>query len=486
MATIHDLKPENVWRHFHALTQIPRPSGHVEKVSEYLVSFAKNLGIEAFIDDAGNVIMRKPATKGMEDCKGVILQAHMDMVPQKLADVEHDFTKDPISTYVDGEWLKAKGTTLGADDGLGVAAIMAVMEADDLSHGPLEALITRDEETGMYGAFNLKPGVLQGEILLNLDSETEGEIYIGCAGGIDVEASLEYKPQPALENCVARKIILKGLRGGHSGLEINQGRANGIKMLIRVIHDLLLEFDCRLADFQGGNMRNAIPRECQATIIVSKEEDLSELSQYIQEYEAQLNAEFAPIESGIQLYLEDAPMPESILPEEIQDNMVGVIMAIQDGVLRVIPTVPDTVETSSNLAIVEMAEGKVDMKILARSSNDAMKDYLADCLISCFNMAGMKTVTGGAYSGWQPDVNSPILKAMTESYKEQFGKDAAVKVIHAGLECGIIGATYPGMDMVSFGPTLESPHTPQERANIPSTQKFYDFLVSTLAKTPKK
>lgn len=457
----------------------------MEKITEFLVNFGKGLGLESFVDEVGNVIIRKPATPGMENRKGVILQAHMDMVPQKNNDKVHDFTKDPIETYVDGDWVKAKGTTLGADDGLGVAAIMAVLEATDLKHGPLEALITKDEETGMYGAFGLKPGTLKGEILLNLDSEDEGELYIGCAGGIDITASLEYKEEAPAEGFVARKLTLKGLRGGHSGLEINQGRANANKLMARVTHDLLVEFDSQLASFEGGNMRNAIPREAHAVLLFNPE-DMEGLDDYIKEYEEQLNAEYTPIESGITLTLEEVPVPAAVVPEEIQDNMINVLMACQDGVMRMIPTVPDTVETSSNLAIVVIAEGKAGVKILARSSADTMKDYLADCLTACFSMAGMKVELSGAYSGWQPDVNSPILHAMKLSYKQQFGVEPAVKVIHAGLECGIIGANCPGLDMISFGPTLRSPHSPDERAYIPSVTKFYEFLVATLEQSPEK
>ena len=485
MSTILDLAPQGVWKNFHALTQIPRPSGHCEQVSEYLVNLGKNLGLESFIDNAGNVVIRKPATPGMENRKGVVLQAHMDMVPQKVADEEHNFTKDPIQTWIDGDWVRAKGTTLGADDGLGVAAIMAVLESKDIKHGPLEALVTKDEETGMFGAFALSPDTLKGEILLNLDSESEGELYIGCAGGLDITSSMQYQEVAPTPGFIAKKIVLKGLRGGHSGMEINEGRANAIKQLARVVHDLLVEFDCELACFSGGNMRNAIPREAQAVLLFNPD-DMEGLDTYIQEYEAQLNEEFTPIEKDIYLKMEDTEVPATKVPEEIQDNIIAVIMACQNGTMRMIPTVPDTVETSSNLAIVNVGGGKVEIKILARSSNDAMKDYLADCLESCFSMAGLKTETSGGYSGWTPDVNSPILAAMRKSNKEQFGKEPLVKVIHAGLECGIIGAIYPKMDMISFGPTLESPHTPGERAYIPSVPKFYDFLVATLAQVPEK
>ena len=485
MSTILQLAPQNVWKHFYSLTRIPRPSGHVEQVTEFLVNFGKELGLESFTDEVGNVIIRKPATPGMENRRGVILQAHMDMVPQKNNDTVHDFTKDPIETWVDGEWVKAKGTTLGADDGLGVAAAMAVLEAKDLKHGPLEVLITKDEETGMYGAFGLKEGTLKGDILLSLDSEQEGELYIGCAGGIDITASLEYKEEAPADGFVARKLTLKGLRGGHSGLEINEGRGNANKLLARVVHDLLVEFDCQLASFEGGNMRNAIPREAHA-ILLFNPDDMEGLDDYIKEYEAQINSEYETIESNVSLKMEAVEVPATVVPEEIQDNMINILMACQDGVMRMIPTVPDTVETSSNLAIVIIAGGKAEVRILARSSCDTMKDFLADSLAACFSMAGMKVEFSGAYSGWQPNVNSPILQAMKASYKEQFGTEPAVKVIHAGLECGIIGATYKNLDMISFGPTLRSPHSPDERAYIPSVTRFYDFLVATLEKTPVK
>ena len=485
MSTILSLAPQNVWKHFYSLTQIPRPSGHMEKVTDFLMNFGKGLGLESFVDGAGNVIIRKPATPGMENRKGVILQAHMDMVPQKNNDTVHDFEKDPIETYIDGDWVKARGTTLGADNGLGVAAIMAVLEANDLKHGPLEALITKDEETGMYGAFGLKPGTVNGEILLNLDSEDEGELYIGCAGGMDVTATLEYKEVAPEEGDIAVKVTLKGLRGGHSGLEINEGRANANKLLVRFVREAVASYEARLVSWDGGNMRNAIPREACA-VLVFNPEDTEGLEDYIKEYEAQINAEYTPIESGITLTIEPVDLPAAIVPAEIQDNMINVLMACQDGVMRMIPTVPDTVETSSNLAIVIMGGGKAEVRILARSSCDTMKEFLADSLTACFAMAGMKVELSGGYSGWQPNVDSPILHAMKLSYKQQFGVEPAVKVIHAGLECGIIGANCPGLDMISFGPTLRSPHSPDERALIPTVSKFYDFLVATLEQTPEK
>ena len=485
MSTILSLAPQNVWKHFYGLTQVPRPSGFMGPVQEFLLQFAKEAGIEAFKDEVGNIIMRKPATPGMEDCKGVILQAHMDMVPQKNNDTVHDFEKDPLETYVDGEWVKAKGTTLGADNGMGVAAIMAVMEDKTLKHGALEALITVDEETGMYGAFGLKPGTLHGEILLNLDSEEEGELYIGCAGGVDVTATLQYKEVETNPSHIAMKVSLKGLRGGHSGLEINQGRANANKLMARFVREAITTCNARLATWCGGNMRNAIPREADVVLTLPAQDE-EKLQTLVKRCEDLFNEEYHVLETPISFKAERVERPAMETPEEIQDNLVDAIYACQDGICRMIPTIPDTVETSSNLSIVTIAEGKAQFSLLVRSSSESMKKYRALSLESCFSMAGMKVEMSGSYSGWNPDVESPILKAMVKSYEEQFGAEPAVKVVHAGLECGIIGSIVPGLDMISFGPTLRSPHSPDERVLISSVQKFYDFLTATLANTPKK
>ena len=485
MSEIISLAPQNVWKHFDSLTQVPRPSGHLEKIQSFLLEFGKSVGVEAFKDEVGNIIYRKPATPGMENRKTVILQAHMDMVPQKTKDKQHDFENDPIETEIDGEWVRAKGTTLGSDDGMGVAAIMAIMEDKTLKHGPLEALITADEETGMFGAFGLKPGTVDGDILLNLDSEEEGELYIGCAGGEDLTAVLEYKEVETDPADIALKVTLKGLRGGHSGLEINEGRANANKLLVRFVREAVASYEARLVSWDGGNMRNAIPREACAVLAIpaENEEELLGLVKYCEDL---FNEEFSAIETPISFTAERVELPAGEVPEEIQDNLIDAIFACQNGVTRMIPTVPDTVETSSNLAIITIGGGKAEIKILARSSSDSMKEYLTTSLESCFSMAGMKVEMTGGYSGWQPNVESPILHAMKESYKQQFGVEPAVKVIHAGLECGIIGAIIPGLDMISFGPTLRSPHSPDERALIPTVQKFYDFLVATLAQTPTK
>ncbi|MBQ3622208.1 MAG: aminoacyl-histidine dipeptidase [Bacteroidaceae bacterium] len=473
--TIKDLEPRAVWKHFEALTQVPRPSGHLQKVQQFLLDFGKSINVETWQDEAGNIIMRKPATPGLEARKGIILQAHMDMVPQKTPDSTHNFETDPIKTVVKGDWLYADNTTLGADNGLGVAAIMAIMEDDTLQHGPLEALITADEETGMYGAFGLKGGELQGNILLNLDSEEEGVMYIGCAGGLDITATMQFMEETPYDGDVAVKVQLKGLRGGHSGLEINAGRGNANKLMARFVREAMDECAVGLSSWKGGNMRNAIPASCEA-VLTLPQEGVEELKQIAARYQALYNSEYATIEEGITLTVEECELPETVLPEEIQDNLIDVILACHDGVLRFIPTIPDTVETSSNLSIVSIAEGEVQINILARSSCDTMKEFLALQLSSCFAMAGMKVELSGGYSGWQPNVNSPLLAALKKAYSNMFGKEPDVRVIHAGLECGIISTNYPGMDMVSFGPTLMSPHSPGERVEIATVEKFYSLV----------
>lgn len=485
MSEIKNLKPECIWRNFDALTQVPRPSGHLEKVQQFLLDFAKNTGVEAFKDEAGNIVMRKPATPGMENRKTVILQAHMDMVPQKEKTSTHNFETDPIQTYIDGEWVRAKGTTLGADDGLGVAAIMAVMEAKDLKHGPIEALITADEETGMYGANGLPGGELEGEILLNLDTEQEGELIIGSAGGVDITATLDYQEAESDKTEAAVKITIKGLKGGHSGLEICEGRGNANKMMVRIVREAIAEDEACLASWHGGNMRNAIPREAEVVLTLPKE-NVEDLKAIVAEYKETFNNEYKGIESDIEVVAEDVALPEMIVPQEILDNLVDAIYAAHNGVWRYIPTMPEIVETSSNLAIVDIDGGKAAIKILARSSSETMKEDLSTSLESCFNMAGMKVEFSGAYGGWDPNTDSELIKVMRNIYKNLFNEEPTVQVVHAGLECSIILSKYPGLDICSFGPTLLSPHTPTERAHWPSTTKFWDLLVKTLEEIPAK
>ena len=485
MSEIKNLKPECIWRNFDALTQVPRPSGHLDKVRQFLLDFAKKVGVEAFTDEAGNIVMRKPATPGMENRKTVILQAHMDMVPQKEKDSTHNFETDPIQTYIDGDWVKAKGTTLGADDGLGVAAIMAVMEATDQKHGPVEALITADEETGMYGANGLLAGELAGEILLNLDTEQEGELIIGSAGGVDITATLDYKEAESDEEDIAVRLTVKGLKGGHSGLEIGVGRGNANKMLVRIVREAIADDEACLASWHGGNMRNAIPREAEVVLTLPKD-NKADLIELVNDYKETFNEEYKGIENEIDVTVEDVELPATVVPQEIQDNLVDAIYAAHDGVWRYIPSIPGIVETSSNLAIVDIEGGKAAVKILARSSSETKKDELATSLESCFNMAGMKVELSGAYGGWDPNTDSELIKRMRKIYNDLFGEEPTVQVVHAGLECSIILSKYPGLDICSFGPTLLSPHTPNERANWPTTSKFWDLLVKTLEEIPEK
>ncbi|MBR4390239.1 MAG: aminoacyl-histidine dipeptidase [Prevotella sp.] len=485
MSNIKNLKPECVWRNFHALTQVPRPSGHLEKIQQFLLDFAKKVGVEAFQDPAGNIVMRKPATPGMENRKTVILQGHMDMVPQKTKESKHNFETDPIKTWIDGDWVKAKGTTLGADDGLGIAAIMAVMEAKDLKHGPIEGLCTADEETGMYGANDLPAGELKGEILLNLDTEDEGEMIIGSAGGIDITATLEYKEADTDPEDAAVKVTLKGLKGGHSGLEIGEGRANANKLMARFLRSAISECSARLASWNGGNMRNAIPFECEAVVTLPKD-NVEALKDLVADWKEQFADDYKGIESGIEFFADDVATPTTEVPVEIQDNLLNAIYACHDGVIRYIPSIPNIVETSSNLAIVNIGGGKAAVKILARSASESMKDYIAETIESCFNMAGMKVTLSGGYGGWNPNTDSEIVKVMAKIYKNLFGQEAKVQVVHAGLECSIILGKYPGLDICSFGPTLRSPHTANERAYIPSVPKYWDFLVKTLEEIPEK
>ena len=485
MSEIKNLKPACIWKNFYALTQVPRPSGHLEKIQQFLLDFAAQVGVEAFKDSAGNIVMRKPATPGMENHKGVILQAHMDMVPQKSKNSAHNFETDPIETYIDGDWVRARNTTLGADDGLGVAAIMAVMEAKDLKHGPVEGLITADEETGMFGANDLPDGELNGDILLNLDSETWGKFVIGSAGGVDITATLDYKEVATDPEDVAVKVTLKGLKGGHSGLEIHLGRGNANKMMVRFVREAIAECEARLATWHGGNMRNAIPFECEVVLTLPKE-NVEALNEMVAEWKERFAHEYKCIEEGIEFSAETVDTPANEVPVEIQDNLIDAIYACHNGVLRMIPSFPSVVETSSNLAIINIAEGKAAIKILARSANETMKDNVATTLESCFSMAGMKVELSGSYGGWDPNTDSEILKLLEKNYLELFGEEAVEQVDHAGLECSVILGKYPHLDVVSLGPTLRSPHTTIERAFIPTVEPFWQLLEKTLQTVPVK
>lgn len=482
---ITELNPQALWKHFAAICNIPHPSGHVEGVANYLMEVGKSLGLETVHDKAGNVIIRKPATAGMESRIGVILQGHMDMVPQANKAVNHNFEIDPIQPRVDGEWVTATDTTLGADNGIGVSAILAVLEATDLPHGAIEALFTRDEETGMYGAKELQPDELTGKILLNMDSETDGELYMSCAGGLDVEATFRYQEKETLhlEDYVAYKVSLGGLLGGHSGIDINLGRLNANKAMFRFLKIAVGCHSVRVASYAGGTLRNAIPREAETVVVVPKVREKKFLA-FVKDFEATLKHEYGYIETGLSFAAKESEMPEKLMPEPAQDDLINAIVACHNGVYRMIPDVPEVVETSSNLSIVTANAGVAEVKILVRSSSETQKYTLASELESTFSLAGAKVVFDGAYPGWEPNLQSAILQTMRPLYPAMFGREAKVKMMHAGLECGIIGAAYPGLDMISFGPTIEHPHSPQERVNIKSVENFWKVICTTLEHIP--
>ena len=483
MSTIKDLKPALVWNNFYQLTRYPRPSKHEEKVREFLLKWGKEHKVETFADATGNVIMKVPATPGYENRKTVILQGHMDMVPQKNNDVKHDFLTDPIETWIDGEWVKAKGTTLGADDGMGVAMAMAVAESKDLKHGPIEILITYDEETGMTGANKLQPGVLKGDILINLDSETEGELYVGCAGGMDTEGTGRYTKVRRPKGYQAYSLQVKGCQGGHSGMDIILCRANANRIAARLTDVILAKTDTKLVEFTGGNMRNAIPREAEVLLYIK---DPSKVARVLRKAGLQVLDEFAQTDPDMSISLTPAIFSKGYVKDDEARALVNAVLACPDGVERMSQTMPGTVETSNNLAIVKIAGGKVAIVTLMRSFMDSAKVALSRKIAAVLNNAGIKTRFVGAYSGWAPDDKSVILRVMKESYKKLYGKEPEVMAIHAGLECGIIGGIYPGLDMISCGPTLKSPHSPDERCYIPSVQKAWDFLVEVLKDIPER
>ncbi len=479
------LNPKAVWEIFEEICNIPHPSKHEEKIIEYTKNFGKKLGLEVSEDETGNVVIKKPATAGMEDRQTIILQGHLDMVPQKNNDKDHDFTKDPIEPFIDGEWVKAKGTTLGADNGIGAAAALAILQDNSLKHGPIEALFTVDEETGMGGAFGLKPGFLNGDILLNLDSEDEGELYIGCAGGIDTNVSFKYKDETVAVDHIAYKLEVKGLKGGHSGLDIILGRGNANKILNRVLWTANRELGLQLASIDGGSLKNAIPREAHA-IITIPEANAPKFESLVKETEAIVKKELGNVDPGLSLTAEKTETPKAIIEQKVAKNFFNAIYACPNGVMGMISDMPEIVETSTNLAILKSENNEIEVSSLQRSSVDSAKDDLANMIRSVFELAEAEVEHEGAYPGWKPNVNSPILKTMKEVYNNKFGKVPEQKVIHAGLECGLIGGVYPNLDMISFGPTIKNPHSPDEKVNIKSVQLFWDFLVETLKNAPKK
>jgi dipeptidase D len=477
---ITHLEPKIIWKNFAALNSVPRPSKKEERVIAFMKKFGEDLGLQTKVDETGNVIIRKPATSGMENRKPIVMQGHLDMVCQKNNDVNFDFDTQGIEMEIQDDWVKAKGTTLGADNGLGVAAIMSVLESNDLAHPAIEALFTIDEETGMTGAIGLKAHELHGEIMLNLDTEEDDEIDIGCAGGIDVTASKTYNLADSHGQIV--KIVVKGLQGGHSGMDIIKGFGNANVIIGRLLF-LGLDENIQLISIDGGGLRNAIPREANAIFSVRNSvqfiEKTIELKNVILE-------EFATIEKDLQINIENASSPEKAISEDDSRKVIFALNAAQNGVYRMSPDVKNLVETSNNIARVELKNGDLKILNLSRSSVESNKTAVAIQLKSVFELAGMKVEFGGSYPGWKPKPGAEIITIMTEIYKKQFGETPSVVACHAGLECGIIGANYPEMEMVSFGPTIRGAHSPDERASISSTQKFWKFLKEILANIPEK
>lgn len=482
---IRNIEPKAVWNHFADLNAVPRPSKKEERIIQFMVHFGKKLNLETFVDSVGNVIIKKPATLGMETRKTIVMQGHLDMVHQKNADTIFDFDKEGIKMFVDGDWVKAKGTTLGADNGLGVAAIMAVLSSTDIQHPEIEALFTIDEETGMTGAMGLEGGILKGEILLNLDTEEDDEIGIGCAGGVDVTATRTYKEEETPNNTTGFIIAVKGLNGGHSGMDIIKGLGNANKIMNRILFDGFTNFGLRIANINGGSLRNAIPRESFATVVVdtiSKEPFLFETTQLIQT----IKEEFLTLEANLEIEIKEVTSPKKVMDLGVQEGFIKAIYGALNGVYRMSPDVVGLVETSNNIARVIVKEGVIKIACLTRSSSESNKWDLANSLRSCFELAGFDVDFAGTYPGWLPNLNSEILVVLENLYKELFKENPYVAACHAGLECGILGQNYPKIDMISFGPNIKGAHSPDERAQISSTQKFWKLLIEVLKNIPKK
>lgn len=483
MGKLSHLEPKVVWEIFEQICSIPHPSKKEEKIIAFVKQFGENLGLETIVDDVGNVIIRKPATPGYENRKGIILQGHLDMVPQKNSDKMHDFEKDPIEPIIVGDKVKANGTTLGADNGIGVAAALAVLQSKDIAHGPIEALFTIDEETGMTGAFGLKPGLLKGEILINLDSEDEGELYVGCAGGMDANIEFTYQKEKTPENHVAFKLSLIGLKGGHSGMDINTGRANANKLMNRFLKYATKKFHIRIAHIDGGSLRNAIPRESfvHLTLPIELEHDFMRA---VKEFEHIYKSEYGLVESDVKFFAEKIERPQWVIDRLTQEHLIHAVYGCPNGVIRMSDAMPGLVETSNNLASIKINGNSIIINCLLRSSVDSAKKDLSEAIHSVFTLAGAKVEFTSGYPGWKPNLNSPILKVAQNVYQQKFGKVPEIKAIHAGLECGLFAGTYPQLDMISFGPTIRYPHSPDEEVHIPTVQKFWNFLLEILKNAP--
>ena len=479
MNILDKLQPEKIWHYFGEIMRIPRPSKHEELITKYLIEFGVNHGLETFTDEIGNVLIRKPATKGMENKPWICLQSHIDMVCEKNSDKVFDFQKDAIVPIIDGEWLKADGTTLGADDGIGVATELAILAADDIEHGPIECLFTVDEETGLSGAFALKDNWLKSRILLNLDSEDEGEIFIGCAGGIDTTVDLGYDKDSIDENTEAFIIKVSGLKGGHSGDDINKGLGCANKIITRILWRATDDMGLRIAKLDGGNLRNAIAREAYAIVTLPKA-NAETWKATVEQFEKSVQYEFRTTEPNLKVQTEKTDMPTSLIDKKTQENLLNALYACAHGVLAMSREIPNFVETSTNLASVKMDEEKIYITTSQRSSVESAKRAAAEKIEATFRLIGAHVTHGDGYPGWTPNPDSKILKVATETYKRLFGKEPIVRAIHAGLECGLIGEKYEGMDMISYGPTLRGVHSPDERVEIKTVEMFWRHTLEIL------
>jgi len=484
-SAIRALEPKQLWNKFADLNAVPRPSKKEERVIQFIKDFGKSLGLETIEDTVGNVIIRKPATKGMEDRKPIVMQSHLDMVHQKNNDTVFDFDTQGIEMFVEGDWVKAKGTTLGADNGLGVATIMAVLESDTIAHPPLEALFTIDEETGMTGAMGLKGGILKGDILLNLDTEEDDEIGVGCAGGVDVTATREYKEEETPEFKIGYTITVKGLQGGHSGMQIHEGLGNANKIMNRLLFDGFENFGLRISEIDGGSLRNAIPRESNATVAIDAiHEEAFEFE--LKQFTDIIKTEFKTMEPDLEIVISKTDTPEKIMDLGVQEGITRALYAACNGVFRMSPDIKGLVETSNNIARVIVKDGAIKIGCLTRSSVESSKLDLANTLRSAFELTGCEVEFSGDYPGWAPNMDSAILKVMVPIYERlNNGEKPHVAACHAGLECGILGTNYPDMDMISFGPNIKGAHSPDERAQVTSAQKYWKFVLEILENIPK-
>ncbi|KGY13566.1 aminoacyl-histidine dipeptidase [Vibrio tubiashii] len=482
---ISNLSPSPLWQFFDKICSIPHPSKHEEALAQYIVDWAKQEGLDVRRDPTGNVFIKKPATAGMENKKGVVLQAHIDMVPQKNEDTDHDFTKDPIQPYVDGEWVTAKGTTLGADNGIGMASCLAVLASQEIKHGPIEVLLTVDEEAGMTGAFGLEAGWLEGDILLNTDSEQEGEVYMGCAGGIDGEMVFDINREDVPAGFVTRQLILKGLKGGHSGCDIHTGRGNANKLVARFLAGHAQELDLRLIEFRGGSLRNAIPREAFVTVAVPAENE-TKLAELFEFYTNLLRSELGKVETDIVSFNQAIDTDSQVLAIADQQRFIAALNACPNGVIRMSDEIEGVVETSLNVGVITTDADKIEVLCLIRSLIDSGRQQVEGMLTSVANLAGAQIEFNGAYPGWKPDADSEIMAVFRDMYQGIYGNKPNIMVIHAGLECGLFKEPYPNMDMVSFGPTIKFPHSPDEKVKIDTVSLFWEQMVALLEAIPEK